>query len=106
VKRLADQNEISTGISINERISRLSIVLDQIFGLRAFGLIFYGSLPSYLALVGVLKIDIETLDNLPSRILIAAISTIPIVFTFTLVKPTQRWYVTRDLLTSEVFYTS
>ena len=102
-----DQKEVSIDHSANEIISKLITILDQIFGLRAFGLIFYGSLPSYLALVGVLKIDIENLNNLPSRSLIIAISAIPIALTFTLVKIQQkRWYITTDLLNTRSFITT
>lgn len=90
-------------ISILQKSSFL-VLLDNIFCFRAWGLILYGALPSYLALLGVSKgkVEFTDIDNL-LRIFIFA-SILPIAITFLLIRARQRnWYLTTDFLNVRSF---
>lgn len=74
------------------------IKLDNIIGLRAWGLILYGALPSNLALLGALEVKIDQINDLSLFYFIMA-SILPILVIFMLIKDRHReWYLTTDLL--------
>ena len=85
-----------------ERVSRPRLeVLDQIFGLRSWGLILYGALPASLSLVGLLEVKVEevNLRNISMAIPILLISLLPLLVTFLLVRAREKeWYFTEDYL--------
>ena len=73
------------------------ISLDRIVGLRAWGLILYGALPSNLALLGALKVEIGRSETLLPFLLPASI--LPIFLTFMLIRARHGdWYLTIDFL--------
>lgn len=79
------------------------IFLDKIFGIRAFGLIFYGVLPSILFLIGVLEVKIyNTIESAQFFIIIAII---PIaIFIFSLIRNRLKgFYLTTDFLNIRSF---
>lgn len=72
--------------------------LDKIFGIRGWGLILYGTLPSNLALLGALNVEIAQIDKL-SPILILLASILPIYTIFILIRDLQKkWYLSEDYL--------
>jgi len=75
------------------------IKLDNILGLRAWGLILYGVLPSNLAVLGI--VDIKIADT-KYQLLLAPLlfaSFLPVCITFLLVRNRHReWYLTDDYL--------
>ena len=74
---------------------RLVCFIDQLLGLRAWGLILYGALPANLALLGVVKIELAKAEP---KFLVAA-SIIPIVIIFLLIRSRHKeWYLTMDWL--------
>lgn len=74
------------------------IFLDKIFGIRAFGLIFYGVLPSILFLIGVLEVKIYHINESTHIIVIVSIILITI-FIFLLIKNRLKgFYLTTDFL--------
>ncbi|MCK4799094.1 MAG: hypothetical protein KAT05_17100 [Spirochaetes bacterium] len=73
------------------------IVFDNILGLRSLGLILYGTLPSYLTLLGVLDLKIIEINEILPYIL--PISTLPIFLTYLLIRERHRnWYLATDWL--------
>ncbi|MCD4803875.1 MAG: hypothetical protein K8R16_13135 [Anaerolineales bacterium] len=74
------------------------IFLDKIFGIRAFGLIFYGVLPSILFLIGVLEVKIY--NTIESAQFFIIIPIIPIaIFIFSLIRNRLKgFYLTTDFL--------
>ncbi|MBC2698138.1 MAG: hypothetical protein HF976_05755 [ANME-2 cluster archaeon] len=74
------------------------IFLDEIFGIRAFGLIFYGVLPSILFLIGVLEVKIY--NTIESAQFFIIIPIIPIaIFIFSLIRNRLKgFYLTTDFL--------
>ena len=81
---------------IQTAASRVLVIADQIFGLRAWGLILYGVLPSNLALLGLVKVDSSFQDKilhlLPALLL-------PVLVSYLLIRTRhQEWYLTRSLL--------
>jgi len=90
-----------------EKVSNFIIKTDKIIGLRAIGIIFYGALPSYLALVGLLDIKIKEIDNFSSPISIILISIIPLVLTFILIRSQYKeWYLTANHLNKRSAFTT
>jgi len=82
--------------SANE--SHKIIFLDKIFGIRAFGLIFYGVLPSILFLIGVLEVKIYHINESALFFIIVPIILI-IIFIFLLIKNRLKgFYLTTDFL--------
>lgn len=76
--------------------SNYLISLDKIFGLRAWGLILYGALPSNLALLGALEVKIGQINAILPFFFIPA-SILPIFLTFMLIRDRHReWYLTTD----------
>jgi hypothetical protein len=74
------------------------IFLDKIFGIRAFGLIFYGVLPSILFLIGVLEVKIYHINESALIFIIVPIILI-IIFIFLLIKNRLKgFYLTTDFL--------
>ena len=90
-------------ISILQKSSFL-ILLDKIFGFRAWGLILYGALPSWLALLGVSKGEVKfTAIEYLLHISIFA-SILPIAIIFLLIRTRHRnWYLTTDFLNVRSF---
>ena len=75
------------------------VMLDKIFGFRAWGLILYGALPSCLALLGVSKGKVEFTDIGNSLPIFSIASILPIAITFLLIRARHRnWYLTADFL--------
>lgn len=75
--------------------------LDQVLGLRSWGLILYGALPSSLSLWGLPEIKVESVQVKSATILVIAllISLLPVWVTFLLVRAREkRWYFTTDYL--------
>ena len=79
------------------------IFLDKIFGIRAFGLIFYGVLPSILFLIGVLEVKIYNIIESAQFFIIIPI--IPIaIFIFSLIRNRLKgFYLTTDFLNIRSF---
>jgi hypothetical protein len=103
------QKDISEKINFNEeKISNFLVKTDKLIGIRAIGIIFYGALPSYLALVGLLNIKIEEVDSFSSSISsILLVSTIPLALTFILVRNQYKgWYLTSDYLNERSVFTT
>ncbi len=77
---------------------KLILLLDNLFGLRAWGLILYGVLPANLALLGVLQVKVsKILNELLPYFLVASI--LPILLTFLLIRAKHKeWYITVDFL--------
>lgn len=74
------------------------IFLDKIFGIRAFGLIFYGVLPSILFLIGVLEVKIYHINESAQIFIIVPIILI-IIFIFSLIRNRLKgFYLTTDFL--------
>jgi hypothetical protein len=79
-------------------------VLDQILGLRSWGLIMYGALPASLSLLGFLEVKMELfkkvkLSNVWMLMAILVVSSLPVLLTFLLVRARQKeWYFTSDYL--------
>jgi hypothetical protein len=72
------------------------IRVDELLGLRGWGLIFYGVLPSNLALLGILDTKLPDIDKI-SIILILVASIIPLFFIFVLIRSQNKnWYITKD----------
>jgi hypothetical protein len=85
-------------MAIAKKESNYLIKLDIIVGLRAWGLILYGALPSNLALVGALEVKIGNIDDLNPFYFIAA-SILPIFLLFMLIRDRHKeWYLTTDFL--------
>ncbi len=79
------------------------IFLDKIFGIRAFGLIFYGVLPSILFLIGVLEVKIYNINEYAQFFIIMPIILITI-FIFSLIKNRLKgFYLTTDFLNIRSF---
>jgi hypothetical protein len=71
--------------------------MDYVLGLRGWGLILYGALPSNLSLLGVLDVKLGKTEALLPLLLPASI--LPVLITFLLVRSRQRdWYLTTDYL--------
>lgn len=76
--------------------SNIIIRVDELLGLRGWGLIFYGVLPSNLALLGILDTKLPDIDQI-SIILILVASIIPLFFIFGLIRSQNKnWYITKD----------
>lgn len=74
------------------------IFLDKIIGLRAFGLIFYGVLPSILFLLGVSDVKFSHINESAQIIIIIPIILITL-FIFLLIRTCLKgWYLTTDFL--------
>ena len=87
--------------SVNE--SNNIIFLDKIFGIRAFGLIFYGVLPSILFLIGVLEVKIYNIIESAQFFIIMPIILIAI-FIFSLIRNRLKgFYLTTDFLNIRTF---
>ena len=70
--------------------------LDQMFGLRAWGLVLYGALPASLSLLGFVDIKVGQISNVLPMLVV---SLLPLVVTFLLVRARQKeWYFTTDHL--------
>jgi hypothetical protein len=70
--------------------------LDQVLGLRSWGLILYGALPACLSLLGFIEIKVGIIDR---PILILLVSSLPLFVTFLLVRAREReWYFTDNYL--------
>lgn len=79
------------------------ISLDDILGIRAFGLIFYGVLPSILFLIGVLEVKIYHINESAQFVIIIPIILITI-FIFSLIRNRLKgFYLTTDFLNSRSF---
>ncbi len=78
--------------------SNYLVKLDNIIGLRAWGLILYGVLPSNLALIGALEVKIGNINELNPFYFIPA-SILPIFLLFMLIRGRHKeWYLTTDFL--------
>jgi len=87
--------------SANE--SNIKNSLDKIFGIRAFGLIFYGVLPSILFLIGVLEVKIYQINESAQFFIIIPIILITI-FIFSLIRNRLKgFYLTTDFLNCRSF---
>ena len=72
-------------------------LLDLIFGIRAWGLILYGTLPANLALLGTLEVKLGKVDDL--KYFLIPVSFLPVLVTFLLIRNRYKeWYLTTDLL--------
>jgi hypothetical protein len=70
--------------------------MDQMLGLRSWGLILYGALPACLSLLGFIEIKVGEIGR-PQWILL--IGCLPLFVTFLLVRAREReWYFTDDYL--------
>jgi hypothetical protein len=70
--------------------------IDEFIGLRGWGLILYGVLPSNLAFLGILDTKLPDVDKF-SIIFILGASIIPIFFIFVLISDqNKKWYLTKD----------
>ncbi|HEY2961741.1 MAG TPA: hypothetical protein VGJ37_04960 [Pyrinomonadaceae bacterium] len=70
--------------------------LDQMLGLRAWGLILYGALPASLSLLGVVEVKVAQINKVVPML---AVSILPLIVTFLLVRARQKeWYFTTDYL--------
>lgn len=79
-------------------IKRIAIFLDNYICIKGWGLIFYGVLPSYLALLGTLDIKIDSF-NAQSGYFLIIIVILPILLAYMLIKDIQReWYLTTDFI--------
>jgi len=79
------------------------IFLDKIFGIRAFGLIFYGVFPSILILNGFLKNEISHINESAQFIIIISIILF-IIFIFLLIRNRLKgFYLTTDFLNIRSF---
>ena len=79
------------------------IFLDKFFGIRAFGLIFYGVLPSILFLIGVLEVKIYNIIESAQFFIIIPIILITI-FIFSLIRNRLKgFYLTTDFLNIRSF---
>jgi hypothetical protein len=79
------------------------IFLDKIFGIRAFGLIFYGVLPSILFLIGVLEVKIYNINESAQFFIMIPIILITI-FIFSLIRNRLKgFYLTTDFLNIRSF---
>ena len=78
-------------------VSRITLdKLDQMFGLRAWGLVLYGALPASLSLLGFVDIKLKPGNKL---IPMLVVSLLPLIVTFLLVRARQKeWYFTTDYL--------
>ena len=84
--------------------SNILVLLDNIFCFRAWGLILYGALPSWLALLGVSKGEVKftAIEYLLPISIFASI--LPIAITFLLIRARHRnWYLTTDFLNVRSF---
>jgi hypothetical protein len=71
-------------------------LLDQLLGLRSWGLILYGALPASLSLLGILDVKIGSFNKILPILLV---SLLPLSLTFMLIRARQRdWYFTTDYL--------
>jgi len=89
-------------MTINQKDSRSAFSnltldkLDQMFGLRAWGLVLYGALPASLSLLGIIDVKVAQINQLPAMLVV---SLLPLIVTFLLVRARQRdWYFTTDYL--------
>lgn len=74
------------------------VLLDHLLGLRTWGLILYGILPSNLALLGVLNVNIISFHEL-SIFTISAVSILPIIFLAMLVQDqNKKCYLYSDFI--------
>src|SRR5438552_16300139 len=81
---------------VNKIIDPRLELLDQLLGLRSWGLILYGALPASLSLLGILDVKVGSLDKLLPILLV---SLLPLSLTFLLIRARQRdWYLTTDYL--------
>lgn len=79
--------------------------LDLVFGLRAWGLLFYGVLPANLALIGTLEVKLGKFDNLLPYII--PISILPVFITYMLILTRHRnWYLTTEYLRRRTLITT
>lgn len=74
------------------------IFLDKIFGIRAFGLIFYGVLPSILFLIGVLEVKIYHINESAQIFIIVPILLITIFIVLLIKNRLKGFYLTTDFL--------
>ncbi|UCE07267.1 MAG: hypothetical protein JSW07_04325 [bacterium] len=81
------------------QISKYLILSDKILGLRAWGLILYGALPSNLALLGAIKVELK-IDNISNLLpLFIPASMLPLFITFLLIRSRHKdWYLTKNYL--------
>jgi hypothetical protein len=71
--------------------------IDQMLGLRSWGLILYGALPACLSLLGFIEVKVGEIGR---SLWILLIGCVPLVVTFLLVRAREReWYFTEDYLT-------
>lgn len=80
-------------------------LLDKIFGIRAFGLIFYGILPSILFLIGILEVKVYNINESAQFLIIILIFLIIIlIFIFSLIRNRLKgFYLTTDYLNRRSF---
>ena len=80
-------------------------LLDKIFGIRAFGLIFYGVLPSILFLIGILEVKVYNINESAHFLIIILIFLIIIlIFIFSLIRNRLKgFYLTTDYLNHRSF---
>jgi hypothetical protein len=74
--------------------------IDQMLGLRSWGLILYGALPACLSLLGFIEIKVGKIQGQGLHTLwILPIACLPLIVTFLLVRAREReWYFTEDYL--------
>jgi hypothetical protein len=72
---------------------------DYVFGLRAWGLVVYGTIPSTLSALGVIKVSAFSGRSIGLLLPLLILAVIPIFTVYLLIR--QRlgsWYLTKDLL--------
>lgn len=85
--------------SLPKKSEYITKKLDEFFGLRAWGLILYGALPSNLALLGVLEVKIGVIQGIVPLFFIIIASILPIFLIFLLIRDRhKKWYLTRNFL--------
>lgn len=85
----------------------IKLKLDEIFGLRAWGLILYWVLPSNLALLGILDVKIGQIYGILPFFYIVIASILPIFLIFMFIRDRQKeWYLTADFLNRRSFITT
>lgn len=85
--------------NFRERIRRVVGILDPILGIRSWGLVFYGALPSSLSLIGFLEIKDIKFPSVKGAMAVVLVSLLPLLVTFLLVRAREgEWYLTEDHL--------
>jgi|GEM_PF-7011715 len=88
-----------TSKNIRVRIRRFVGLLDPILGIRSWGLIWYGALPSSLSLIGFLEVRDIKFPSVKGAAPVLLVSLLPLLVTFLLVRGREReWYLTEDYL--------